>query len=55
MTEASGTSLRLGKNLHSFPFGLLVAGDDHLGNALAVLDEERLVGEIDKEIGRAHV
>lgn len=49
MTEASGTSLRLGKNLHSLPFGLLVAGDDHLGNALAVLDEERLVGEIDKD------
>ena len=49
MTEASGTSLRLGKYLYGFPFCLLVAGDDHLGNALAVLDDKRLVREIDKD------
>lgn len=49
MTEAAGTSFRFGKYLYGFPFRLLVAGDDHLGDALAVLDEKRLVGEVDKD------
>ena len=49
MTEAAGTSFRFGKHFHGFPFRLLVAGDDHLGDALAVLDDKRLVGEINKD------
>ena len=49
MSEASCASFGLGKYLYGFPFCLLVSCNDHLGNALAVLDEKRLVGEIDKD------
>ncbi len=45
--ETTLTALAFGKFLGEFPFDLLVACYDHLRNALARLDAELLVAQID--------
>ena len=46
--NSPGTALGLRKNFHLHDFGLLAFGDDHLRNAVATIDDERFVGEINK-------
>ena len=43
VSEAAGATFSVGEFLHLYDFGLLVAGDNHLGDALAVIDYEVLL------------
>lgn len=49
MSETSSTALCLIQHLHLNQLGLFVLGNDHLCNALAIVDDERLVGEVDQD------
>ena len=46
MPETAGTAFCLGKDFNGFPLCLLVTGDNHLGDALAVGNDERFVREV---------
>ena len=46
MSEAAGAAFGVGELLHLDDLGLLVAGYHHLGNALAVVDDEVLLREV---------
>lgn len=48
MTVTSGSAFCRAQYLHGFPIYLFVTGNDHLGNAFAVLNGKRLVAEIDQ-------
>ena len=43
VSEAAGATLGIGELLHLYDFGLLASSDDHLGDALAVVDYEVLL------------
>ena len=49
VSEAAGATLGVGELLHLYYLGLLVAGDDHLGDAFAVGDDEVLLREVDED------
>jgi hypothetical protein len=48
MSKASCTSLCLGELLYWLPLDDLVSCDDHLGNALSILDHKGFIREIDE-------
>ena len=49
VSEAAAAALGVGQFLHLDDFGLLASGNDHLGNALAVVDDEVLIAEVDED------
>ena len=49
MTVASGTALRLVELFHHHKLALFMARNHHLGNALAVFDDEILLREVDEQ------
>ena len=49
VSEAAAATLGVAEFLHLYDFGLLVAGDDHLGDALAVVDDEVFLREVDED------
>jgi hypothetical protein len=49
MAEATSTTLRRAKLLDRLPLNLLVAGNNHLRNALARLDGEGLVAKVHED------
>lgn len=48
MAEAAGTAFCLVQLSHWHPLGLLVPGNYHLGYALAVVYDERLIAQVDQ-------
>ena len=48
MSEASGTTFRLGKNLHFLPFCLFVTCYDHLRDTFSIGNNKRFIRQINK-------
>ncbi len=48
MTEAASTTLGLVKFVNFFPFSSLILSDYHLGDAVSIINRERLLAMIDK-------
>ena len=48
MSESSGTTFCLGQIFNNDKLRLFTRGDDHLGDAVAMADNERLCGKVDE-------
>ena len=48
VSETSGTTFSLAKNLYLTPLYLFMASYYHLRNAFTICDDKRLIGEVDK-------
>ena len=48
VSKAAGAALGVRQLLYLHNFSLLMSGDDHLGDALAVVDDEVILREINK-------
>ena len=48
MSVASFAALGLVEHLYRYEFALFVTGNNHLGNAFAVVDNKRFLREVDE-------
>ena len=49
MSVAAGTAFCLVKHLHCQEFALLMAGNNHLGNTLTIINDKIFLRQIDEE------